>query len=89
MNRGEDGRFVKAEKKSCEENYISLPIPSIKVLFSIIVSIFILFPWLIIIYRNDVFSIIVKFFDGMITGKFGNSTIGEMKINGEEKSYWK
>lgn len=90
MNRGEDGRFTKADKKLNEENFISLQIPSVKSLLTFIIGIFILFPWFIIIYRNDVFAIIVRFFDGMISGKVGNIILnGETKVNGEEKSYWK
>ena len=92
MNRGEDGRFIKLEKKSIDENYIYLPIPNFKSILTLIISIFILLPWLLIIYRNDVLPIIIKYLDGLISGKMVNLTNnGEVKTGTEDKTsaYWK
>lgn len=92
MNRGEDGRFVKVEKKTNEENYIYLPIPNLKSILSLIISVIILLPWFIIIYRNEVIPIIIRYFDGIISGKTGNlPNNGEVKTGTDDKTstYWK
>lgn len=94
MNRAADGKFISTKSNENSPTSLTINLPKLSDLFTILLLLIVLLPWIYIIYRNEFLHKMFGFMENLITGSFNSVIKDNMNVTnggnvGKTESYWK